>query len=79
MKFCSIPPSSVLQNVCSLIEFTEYLLNTFLKLKALAKTPFAVSIYVSLGIGASFGFTPLGSHICHLCIIGRQYEDGASC
>jgi hypothetical protein len=43
-------PSGLLQNFSSFIIFTEYLADAFLRLKTLAKTYFAVSVYVSSGM-----------------------------
>jgi hypothetical protein len=54
MKFAS--SSRLLQNFHSFIEFTDYLADYFLRLEALTKPSFVISVDVSLGVVSLLDF-----------------------
>lgn len=65
IKFASAHFFKTLQNLFSVTKFAKCLAAAFLRLEALAKIYFAVTIHNSL-FTVLFSFSSLGSHICHL-------------
>jgi hypothetical protein len=71
--------NSHLINLDSVIIFTDYLADGFLRLKTETKIYFAFSIFLSLGVVPFLRSLLVGSHIYRLCKIRWEYNSGARC